>query len=127
FDAFVHSFLYDESNPNSVRSAMDYAFNNAVILRPELSSRVLQYVELALSSITDASERSSEAEDLYDQRDVTDDMLAFWGAVENSVVDQTLKSFLFVGKYLERLDLYTRLHVSPTELKPPLRKLVDYA
>ncbi|NEH12564.1 circularly permuted type 2 ATP-grasp protein, partial [Bifidobacterium saimiriisciurei] len=25
FDAFVHSFLYDESNPNSVRSAMDYA------------------------------------------------------------------------------------------------------
>ena len=127
FDAFIHSFLYDAGNPNSVRSAMDCAFNNAVVLRPELSSRVLQYVELALSSIADGSERSFAAEDIYDQRDVTDHMLAFWGAVENSVVDQTLKSFLFVGKYLERLDLYTRLHADAADLKPALRKLVDYA
>lgn len=34
FDAFIHSFLYDEKNPDSVRSAIVYAFNNAVILRP---------------------------------------------------------------------------------------------
>lgn len=127
FDSFIQSFLYDQGNPNSVRSAMDCAFNNAVVLRPELGSRVLQYVEMALSSIADASSRSSEAEDIYDQRDITDDMLAFWGAIENSVVDQTLKSFLFVGKYLERLDLYTRLMVPVSELNPPLHKLVNYA
>lgn len=42
FDAFIHSFLYDEKNPDSVRSAIVYAFNNAVILRPELGSRSLQ-------------------------------------------------------------------------------------
>ncbi|PJM75582.1 circularly permuted type 2 ATP-grasp protein [Bifidobacterium simiarum] len=127
FDAFIQNFLYDPNNPNSVRSAMDCAFNNAVILRPELSSRVLQYVELALSSIADASSRSSDAEDIYDQRDVEDDMLAFWGAIENSVEDQTLKSFLFIGKYLERLDLYTRLKATGPELKPPMTKLIGYA
>lgn len=49
FDAFIHSFLYDEKNPDSVRSAIVYAFNNAVILRPELGSRSLQQVELAMS------------------------------------------------------------------------------
>lgn len=48
FDAFIHSFLYDEKNPDSVRSAIVYAFNNAVILRPELGSRSLQQVELAM-------------------------------------------------------------------------------
>lgn len=48
FDAFIHSFLYDEKNPDSVRSAIVYAFNNAVILRPELGSRSLQQVELAI-------------------------------------------------------------------------------
>lgn len=34
FDAFIHSFLYDEKNPDSVRSAIVYAFNNAVIPAP---------------------------------------------------------------------------------------------
>ena len=36
FDAFIHSFLYDEKNPDSVRSAIVYAFNNAVICAPNL-------------------------------------------------------------------------------------------
>ncbi len=108
FDAFIHSFLYDEKNPDSVRSAIVYAFNNAVILRPELSSRLLQYVELAMSSIVEAADRAAFDEDIYKHRDIADNMLAFWGGVENSPVDPTLKSFIFVGKYLERVDLYTR-------------------
>ena len=53
-------------------------------------------------------------------------MLAFWGGVENSPVDPTLKSFIFVGKYLERVDLYTRFGYSMEELKAPLGKLASY-
>ena len=71
FDGFVNSFLYDGSNPDSVRSAVTSAFNNAVILRPELSSRLLQYVELAMTNITDAAKYAADAEDIYKQRDIT--------------------------------------------------------
>ena len=60
----IHSFLYDEKNPDSVRSAIVYAFNNAVILRPELNSRLLQYVELAMSSIVEAADRAAFDEDI---------------------------------------------------------------
>lgn len=126
FDAFIHSFLYDEKNPDSVRSAIVYAFNNAVILRPELSSRLLRYVELAMSSIVEAADRAAFDEDIYKHRDIADNMLAFWGGVENSPVDPTLKSFIFVGKYLERVDLYTRFGYSMEELKAPLGKLASY-
>ena len=126
FDAFIHSFLYDEKNLDSVRSAIVYAFNNAVILRPELSSRLLQYVELAMSSIVEAADRAAFDEDIYKHRDIADNMLAFWGGVENSPVDPTLKSFIFVGKYLERVDLYTRFGYSMEELKAPLGKLASY-
>ena len=126
FDAFIHSFLYDEKNPDSVRSAIVYAFNNAVILRPELSSRLLQQVELAMSSIVEAAERGTSEADIFKHRDIADNMLAFWGGVENSSVDPTLKSFIFVGKYLERLDLYTRFGYSMDELKAPLSKLANY-
>ena len=47
FDAFIQNFLYDKTNRDSVRSAIISAFYNAVILRPELGSRLLQYIELA--------------------------------------------------------------------------------
>lgn len=126
FDAFIHSFLYDEKNPDSVRSAIVYAFNNAVILRPELGSRSLQQVELAMSSIVEASEYGGTDADIFKHRDIADNMLAFWGGVENSLVEPTLKSFIFVGKYLERLDLYTRFGYSVEELKAPLAKLGSY-
>ncbi|NMN02282.1 circularly permuted type 2 ATP-grasp protein [Bifidobacterium panos] len=127
FDAFIHSFLYDGDNPDSVRSAIVAAFNNAVILRPELSSRLLQYVELAMTNITDAAERSANAEDIYAQRDVADNMLAFWGGIENSVVSQQLKAFIFIGKYIERIDLYTRFHLPLEQMDAPLDKLETYA
>lgn len=78
-DAFIHSFLYDEKNPDSVRSAIVYAFNNAVILRPELGSRSLQQVELAMSSIVEASEYGGTDADIFKHRDIADNMLAFWG------------------------------------------------
>lgn len=127
FDGFVNSFLYDGSNPDSVRSAVTSAFNNAVILRPELSSRLLQYVELAMTNITDAAKYAADAEDIYKQRDITDDMLAFWGGIENSPVDPTLKAFIFIGKYLERIDLYTRFGLTMEELEAPLKKLAAYS
>lgn len=127
FDGFVESFLYDGSNPDSVRSAVTSAFNNAVILRPELSSRLLQYVELAMTNITDAAKHAADAEDIYNQRDITDDMLAFWGGIENSPVDPTLKAFIFIGKYLERIDLYTRFGLTMEEMEALLKKLASYS
>ncbi|RSX52839.1 A circularly permuted ATPgrasp [Bifidobacterium goeldii] len=127
FDEFIHAFLYDNTNPDSVRSAITYAFNNAVVLRPELTSRLLQYVELAVTNITDAAEHSAAAEDIYNQRDIADNMLAFWGGIENSTVDVTLKAFVFIGKYIERIDLYTRFRLPEDELDGPLAKLETYS
>ncbi|OZG63120.1 A circularly permuted ATPgrasp [Bifidobacterium lemurum] len=127
FDAFIRSFLYDGDQPDSVRSAIVAAFNNAVILRPELSSRLLQYIELAVTNITDAASRFANAEDIYKQRDIADNILAFWGGVENSTVDPSLKAFIFIGKYVERIDLYTRLNLPASEMAAPMGKLETYS
>ncbi|MFT8639520.1 MAG: circularly permuted type 2 ATP-grasp protein [Bifidobacterium sp.] len=127
FDAFIHSFLYDEHNPNSVRCAMQSAFNNAVVLRPELGSNLVQYVEMAVNTITDAAHSGLKSDNIYRQRDIGDHMLSLWGGVENSALDPVLKSFLFIGKYLERIDLYTRFGLPEASLEAPLKKLAAYA
>lgn len=123
FDDFVSSFLYDQQDPNSVRFAVQAAFNNAVILRPELTSDLLQFIELAVNSVAMAADNANKAENLYRQRDVAEYMLTFWGGVENSAVDPTLKAFIFLGKYLERLDLYTRFSIPKDLLDAPMEKL----
>lgn len=127
FDTFITSFLYDGENSDSVRSAIRSAFYNAVPLRPELGSRLLQYIELAMAGIDEAAAHSSHANDLYDHRDITDLALSFWGGIEDSQIDMSLKTLLFLGKYLERVDLYTRFGLSADELDAPLLKMHTYA
>ncbi|EFA22759.1 hypothetical protein BIFGAL_03793 [Bifidobacterium gallicum DSM 20093 = LMG 11596] len=127
FDVFIDSFLYDKVNPNSVLSAVVAAFNNAVILRPELTSHLLQFVELAMNRVMKSADSPDNRDDIYTHRDVTDNLLAFWGGLENLAVDPTIKAFVFIGKYVERVGLYTRLGVSTADLLPPLRKLGTYA
>jgi uncharacterized circularly permuted ATP-grasp superfamily protein len=127
FDAFIHSFLYDDSNPDSVRSSVQSAFNNVVVLRPELGSNLVQYIELAVKSITDAAEGDLKSENIYRQRDITDNMLCLWGGIEDSALDPVLKGFLFIGKYLERIDLFTRFGLPAEQLNPALKKLSVYA
>lgn len=126
FDTFITSFLYDSENPDSIRSAIRCAFTNAVPLRPELGSRLLQYIELAMGGVDDAAVHSSHADDLYDHRDIADLILSFWGGIEDSQIDAPLKALLFLGKYLERVDLYTRFELSEQELDAPLRKMTTY-
>lgn len=47
-----------------------------MILRPELGSRSLQQVELAMSSIVEASEYGGTDADIFKHRDIADNMLA---------------------------------------------------
>ena len=126
FDAFIHTFLYDQDNPDSVRSAMAAAFNNAVILRPELSTRLLQYIELALAKIDAAAACPADEESLFSQRDVADNLHAFWGGVENSAADPSFNALVFIGKYIERLDLYSRFNLPADMMLAPMRKLCGY-
>ena len=81
-------------------------------------------MELALTTtITGSHEHGTAAEGIYRQRDVNDHLLAFWGGIEDSAADITFKSVIFIGKYIERIDLYTRFGSAPDDLAGPLRKL----
>ncbi|MDD3252153.1 MAG: alpha-E domain-containing protein [Lachnospiraceae bacterium] len=103
---FIHKYLFSQNDPNSVYSNMLRAFDNAVVLRDELSSKTLSYIQLALDSI----ERAEDSQALvYDLQPVLDDLFAFWGCLDDNVEDEECRNIIKCGKYLERLDLYMRL------------------
>lgn len=119
---FVQSYLFEEANPDSVVSNMNRAYDNAVILRDELSSNVLSYVQLALDTFKGCKRKTAP---LLDLQQVIDYLLAFWGCVDDYVEQEDCRNILKCGKYIERLDLYIRLDYHRERLEKEYRKLVN--
>lgn len=104
---FVQRYIFSKEDGNSVYSSMERAFDNAVVLRDELSSRTLSYIQLALDCMNRCAGSSAFA---YDLQPVLDDLFAFWGCLDDYVEDEECRNLIKCGKYLERLDLYMRLN-----------------
>ena len=122
-ESLVASILYNADDPNSVCASMRAAFGNAIELRPELGTDTVSYVELALINLRASKEPCGR---LPRHRSVRDDLLAFWGSVEDGMSSGEAKALLFLGKYVERLELWSRFGTDEAELDRPLRKLVFY-
>ena len=103
---FVQKYLFSREDGNSVYSSMERAYDNAVVLRDELSSRTLSYIQLALDCMEKHAGSGAFA---YDLQPVLDDLFAFWGCLDDNVEDEECRNIIKCGKYLERLDLYMRL------------------
>ena len=75
---FFDRYLFDESDPNSIVSNLIRAVDNAIMLRNEISSTTLSYLELALNKLRRI--RNSKTA-LFEIQKVSDYMLAFWGCL----------------------------------------------
>lgn len=105
-ETFSRRYLFDGSDPNSVYANLERAYDNAIVIRDEISSYTLAYIQLALDQLQAAS---GSAAPHYDLQQVIDYLHAFWGCVDDRVDDEEARNIMKCGKYLERLDLYIRL------------------
>ncbi len=121
FASFLHDFLYNRQNPNSVCASMNAAFDNAVMLRPEIGTDTLAYIELALNNLR--SSKLAEEGRLTKQRAATDNLLTFWGALEDGRSSSEVKAFVMAGKYIERIDLYSRFARPEPDFFAPVVRL----
>ncbi len=119
---FVQSYLFDPVNPDSVYSNMSRAYDNAVVLRDELSSNVLSYIQLALDTFGACAKTTAP---LLELQQVIDYLLAFWGCADDYVDQEDCRNILKCGKYVERLDLYIRLDYHKDELEKEYKKLIN--
>ena len=109
---FISSFLFDANDPASIYSSLLHAYDNAVVMRNEISSDTLSYLQLAV----DIMEKSSSSNaPLLKVQEVTDWIFAFWGSADDNIEAEASRNILKFGRSIERLDLYTRLDY-PLEL-----------
>lgn len=104
--SFYLSEMYDASNPSSIVSELNRAYDNAVVLREEIKSESLAYIELSLS-LTQKFAREQET-NITLLQPVTDYMLAFFGCLYERVNSLSIRDLINIGRHLESLDMLLR-------------------
>lgn len=102
---FINAYLYDIENPDSVISMLEKVNDNAILLREEIMSETLSYIQMSISFIKNAKKDSSILSEL---QIVTDYVLAFWGSVDERINDAETRKIIKFGKFVESADLHIR-------------------
>jgi len=120
-DDFMSSYPFDENNPDSIISNLNRAYDNAIVLRESIGSESLSYIQLAIYEMNRA--KNSDAP-LIELQQIIDDILAFWGIVDDQIDDYHIRNIIKSGKRIERIDLYARLGVGKEELLREIKRMV---
>lgn len=123
YENFITSYGYDTENPDSIVSNLYRAYDNALILRDYISSEALAYIHLAQFQLKAA--KISDAP-LIELQSVLDNLLAFWGIVDDSSDDADVRNLIKLGKKAELLDLKLRFNEDQKEIKRVFEQLDFY-
>lgn len=110
---FIRRYCFDETDTNSIYSNLIRAYDNGITLREEIGSETLSYIQLAVYEMNKA--RISQSP-LIELQKVADNLLAFWGIADDFIDSENVRNIIKIGKRVERLDLYARLHMPQTEM-----------
>ncbi|MCR5601211.1 MAG: alpha-E domain-containing protein [Ruminococcus sp.] len=103
---FIHSFLYDGSNQNSAAYSLERAYDNGIVLREEISTKTLSFLQMAKDTLISSQSKANVRLSLLPLKDI---LYSFWGSVNEHIYDDEIRNIIYIGKTIERLDLYMRM------------------
>lgn len=118
---FFASFIFDKNNSCSAAYSLERAYDNGIVLREEISTEALAYLQLAMDKLDNAEKTHQGLVVML--LPLQDMMFSFWGCVGDAVSDEEIKDIIKLGKYLERLDLYVRLRYRPSFVTKEFERL----
>lgn len=121
-EVFINRYFFDPEDPNSLVSSMGRALDNGIVMREELTSESLCYLQMSLDALLSGKDSSAP---LLVLQDILDNILSFWGAADDYMFDEDCRNLMKSGKYVERMDLYVRLCFPYRDLEKEVRKLVS--
>ncbi len=105
-DEFRLGMMYDEKNPCSIMSELNCAKDNAILLREDIMTETLSYIEMSISHINKCKEASES--NITHLQPVTDWSLAFWGSIFQRIPNPRIISLLAIGRNIEYIDMLIR-------------------
>lgn len=121
---FVASFLFDKNNPHSVAYSLEKAYDNGIVLRENISSKALSFLQLAKDTLKNAVD--SQKGLIFSLLPLEDMLFAFWGCINEYIYDNEIINLLMCGKYVERLDLYFRIKYDIRYVKREFERMYSF-
>ena len=121
-EAFLKSYVFSPENPDSAVSALNHAFDNAVVLRETLGSMTLSYLQLAKNVIDGADVSMAPMLDLQTVRDY---LMAFKGCVDDYIRDEDSRMIIKIGTSVEHIDMSLRLEYQLDDLQRRFNRLAS--
>ncbi len=118
---FITRYPFDPDNSDSIISNLNRAYDNAIMLRESIGSETLAYIQLAIYEMNKAAMSSSP---LVDLQRVNDNLLAFYGTVDDQIDSENIRNIIKAGKRIERIDMYARLGAPRKELAREIHRMV---
>lgn len=103
---FILGMMYDEENPSSIISSLNRAMDNAIMLRDDIKSETMSYIEMSIAQIR--RYRKNAMRNVTNLQPLTDWTLAFWGSINQRIEDPKIKALLAIGQNVERMDILNR-------------------
>lgn len=118
---FLKRYPFDISVPDSIISNLNRAYDNAIVLRETIGSEALSYIQLSIYAMNNASVSDAP---LIDLQQIMDDLLSFWGLVDDQIDSDQIRNIIKAGKRIERIDLYARLEVEKSRLVREVHRMI---
>lgn len=120
-DDFIKNYPFNAENPDSIISNLNRAYDNAITLRESIGSETLAYIQLAIYEMNRAANSKSP---MIELQKVNDNLLAFYGTVDDQIDSENVRNIIKAGKRIERIDMYARLGVSKKELIREVHRMI---
>ena len=118
---FLERYPFDPCNPDSIISNLNRAYDNAIVLRESIGSECLAYIQLAIYEMNRAVQSKAP---MIELQKVNDNLLAFYGIVDDQIDSENVRNIIKAGKRIERIDMYARLGVEKKELEREVHRMI---
>lgn len=103
---FRLGMMYDEKNPCSIISELNCAKDNAILLREDIMSETLSYIELSIAHMNKC--KGKKESNITQLQPITDWSLSFWGSTLQRITNYRIMSLIVIGRNIELLDMLIR-------------------
>lgn len=122
---FTLGMMYDEQNPGSILSSLNRAMDNAIMLREDIKSETMSYIEMSISLIRKL--RDGAESNITNLQPITDWMLAFRGSAAQRINSPKVLSIIAIGQIVEKIDIMLRFCYSYERIATQYYMLKNWA
>ncbi len=118
---FLFRYPFDATIADSIISNLNRAYDNAIVLRETIGSDALSYIQLSIYAMNRAAQSDAP---LIELQQIADQILSFWGIIDDQIDSEQVRNILKSGKRIERVDLFARLELDRVTLERETRRMI---